>query len=206
MSQEVSEVITTREGAIKAILTFLAEKRKVTITDEELESLNLSDEVEEQLISDGILVRMEPRDVYCENCTNILAPFEFDKADYALFAFLTTAAAESDELGCVYDKMDLLIARWLYERHAGGFEFIADEGEDPYAAIAWFILQAAEKFNIEFDEVVDHYDYKRYTGPRFYRLGSAWLMEDWEYCNNNRWGTCSGVFKCATYAFRAPSQ
>lgn len=91
------------------------------------------------------------------------------------------------------------LARYIYERCAGSFEF----GD----AKAWLLWKVAESYNVEPDEEVDLYDYKgSYTGPVFRRFGERWLMVEWSYVNTNRYGTVHGVFKGASYAFKSPKE
>jgi len=182
--------------ALKRILTHLVEEGKISFTDEDLDKWDIDSDAFEVLRKNGIIERVEPLDYYCENCTYIITPqgFKFDDEDENFFAFMVNH-------GWVFleeKEWDELIARWLYEKYADGFEFV---DEDNYGYVAWWLYRVFASYDIEADEKIDRYDYRfAYKGPIFYRFGSKWLVRDVDYCNTNRWETASGIFKGATYS------
>jgi len=189
--QEYEKEEQRKLAEVRKLLTHLVEKGKVTFTDDDLREWD----IDAELIS-GFVERIEPDNYYCENCTYILVPanVKLSSTDYEFFAFMTLH-------GWIFlqeKEFDELIARWLYERYADGFEFV---DEDNYGYAAWWLYRVFASYDIEADEKIDRYDYRHaYKGPVYYRFGSKWLVRDVDYCNTNRWETASGIFKGATYS------
>jgi len=193
------------KGILKRILTFFAENRRVTFRASDLAVLGLDVAKLDWLQDEDIVRLVEPSERYCRdrNCTYTLGTFDFDDPDEEFASFLTMLALNSGELFYAYERLDLFLARWLYERYAGRLEFLK-EGDDS-SAVAWFILKSMERFEIEEDEKVDRVDYFRSNlGPTYYRLGSAWLCKRTVRRNADRWRSDYGSFIGLEFSFESP--